>query len=153
MAIEYSFALDSSMPVSALTTLLVENLPLSSAAGRVPDTVVGDGIICTSLPQSELGQELIDETFGINSRMKLVCRIDKFDLHEVGMNTLIEICTLFLLKCSYDLVLLSNGERGLLLRKSGVIVIDCTDEYWKAKWNTVFAHSGIAVTEGALPSL
>jgi hypothetical protein len=153
MAVEYSFIVDSSMPVSAVTRLLVENLPLSLVAGGVPDTVVGDGIICTPLPQSELGRDLVYETFGITSAIKLVCRMDKFDLHEVGMNTLIDICMLFLSKCTCDLVLLSNGEKGLLLRKAGQLVVDCSDEYWRVTWSAVVADSGIAVTEGALPSL
>ena len=69
------------------------------------------------------------------------------------MTMLTDICTLFLSTMSCDLVLLSNGEQGLLLRKGGQIVIDCADEYWKATWNAVFGQSGLAVTVGALPSL
>ena len=66
MAIEFSFVLDASLLVPDLTKMLVTNLSLALVEGSVANTVIGDGIKSTSLSQSQLGQEIVLETFGIN---------------------------------------------------------------------------------------
>jgi len=152
MAIEYSLVLDTSESPSELVELLKENLQMQSK-GNFLDTVASDGIVCVVLPQSELGRELVEQAFRISSSICIVCTIDKFDLYDLGMDRLIRICTLLLSNKNCDMVMLSNGESGLLLRRAGEIIVDCRDQYWKERWTSEFLNCGISAVERALPSL
>jgi hypothetical protein len=152
MSIEYSIILDTSESPAALVKMLAENLGMQ-AKSDIPNTLFGGGIVCAVLPQSELGRKIVEEKFGIKSSVDIICKLNKFDLYNVGMNYLIQMCMLVISRHTYNMLMLSNGERGLLLRKNGKITVDSRDQYWKIRWTSEFLNFGIPLVEEPLPSL
>lgn len=153
MAIEYTIAMDCSMPLRDLMMDLARRLSLTYESDTRLPTLIGTGCLCTAIPQSNVGQELISTRFGIHTTVKLICRIDKFDDHDMGMQVLVDLSLCLLSNFSFDMVLLGNGETGLLLRKSGSITVNGSDDYWKSVWKSAFARTRLSVEERSLPSL
>ena len=152
MAIEYSIAIHSSKSPAETLTRLIGQRSFEFRGDPRPEAC-GEGIVCTALPQSTVGQDLIHETFGIQTSVAIICRIDKFDLLSVGMNQLVDLCVGLVRSETSDFVFLGNCEAGLLLRKDGHLQADCRDEYWKAKWNSKFLPAGIEFVAAALPTI
>jgi hypothetical protein len=153
MAIEFSFALQSDRDPAAIAEWLSRTCSMRPAVeGRHP-AVTDKGIVCVVMPQSELGSENICDAFGISTYTRIVCVIDKFELHSAGMSRLIDICVRLLAHDDQDLVLLANVERGLLLRKRGVVYVDDRDEYWRSQWHSTLSEAEIGYVDKQLPSL
>lgn len=152
MAIEYNLVIDSATTPADLLRRLASSV--SMQFNDVPiSEASADGISCTAIPQSKIGQELIYETFGIRSSVTIGCRLDKFELLPVGMNRLVDLCICLIQTEPYDFVLLANGESGRLLRVAGVLQADCRDEYWKERWESALSSRGIEFLPAALPTI
>lgn len=153
MAIEYSFVLDSLIDENSIANWMATELSMRLVEDNQNHTVHKNGLVCTIMPQSALGRELIHEGFGIESHAIIVCRVDKFEQHSEAMETLVELCIALLKYFDVDMAMLSNGERGLVLRKEGQVYVDCEEEYWKNIWQAKFYSDAINAVERALPSL
>jgi len=69
------------------------------------------------------------------------------------MDHLLRLAFGLLTKDQSDLLLLSNGEQGHLLRKESRIYADCSDDYWKKKWNAAFARARLHFQPRQLPCI
>lgn len=153
MAVDYTLALDTPSGLGALADFLVRNCGMQAHAEQERLWVDADGITSHLVAQSDLGRELILEVFGILSTARITSRLDKFDLYDAGSDRLVRMCAGFLEHFDCDLVLLANGEQGLILRRTGHVVIDCGQEFWRTRWTTALNALEIPFATGNLPSL
>jgi len=63
MSIEFSFLLDSDMDLSAVAAWLQHNASMRPVEDANNYVMTSEGIVCTVMPQSELGRELISDVF------------------------------------------------------------------------------------------
>ena len=141
------------MDLSAVAAWLQHNASMRPVEDANNYVMTSEGIVCTVMPQSELGRELISDVFEIGSSASVVCQIDKFEHYAAGMEHLLHLCVALLTKLSCDMVMLSNGERGLAFRRQGRVYVDCREKYWQAKWREALSGVGIPFVERDLPSL
>lgn len=152
MALTYSLVTDAEKEPADLIRWMEATQSLHPVPGE-KHTIAKPGLRCSVIPQSRTGSELIQETFGINPGIICLCQIDKFDLYETGMDHLLRLAFGLLTKDQSDLLLLSNGEQGHLLRKESRIYADCSDDYWKKKWNAAFARARLHFQHRELPCI
>ena len=114
--------------------------------GGVFPTMEAEGITATAMPQTLLGGEIIRETYGFATSVCIRCTVDKFELHQAGMNRLLRLCAILAARLSCDFVLVINGETGWLLRKSGLLFLDERDDYWRKQWADMLGEFGLTFT-------
>jgi hypothetical protein len=153
MSSELTLELDTALATTALAGLLVRDCDAEIDESGPYPTAFTNGLTCWIMPQSSLGQELAIETFDINTSMCMRCRLDKCEWYTEGMNMLIQTCMVMLKNTECDLVLLGNGEKGILLRKNGHVFLDERDEYWRERWAAAFAKFNIPFQSLDLPRI
>ncbi|QDT40074.1 hypothetical protein Pan241w_01270 [Gimesia alba] len=152
MSLDYSFALDTEDHPEDLLRWLESTFQMKRYANQ-RGTCADVGLQCTVLLQNTTSRDLIDRIYGIDTRIHILCRIDKGEAQSVGMDKLVELCLGLLCRDSADLLLLSNGEQGHVLRTHQDIYADCSDEYWEQKWNAAFGKARIEFRHDSLPCL
>jgi hypothetical protein len=151
VAIEYSLILDTSRTPADVAGWLQQACKLSLESDSPHPTLLAQGILCTILPQSKLGRELVRETFHIGSTTTLLFRLDKFEHLPAGMEQVVRITIAAIHGLDCDLVLLANGEKGVILKQGGQAFADVRDPYWRDKLGQAFAAADSAFTERELP--
>lgn len=151
MAIEFTLVLDATMSSWEIAGWMASHCRLRIDRMTELVSLDGEGIVYIILKQSELGQEIVKERFGIESNQKLIMQIDKFDGFDAGIANVMRVCVAFLSSFKQDLVLLYNHERGLVLRKDGRLFVDTREACWPDEWTNQLLASGLDFVEQDLP--
>ncbi len=140
MSIEYYIDLDYQATPSDFARWIASNMKMEYLKeehnGEMVDRIIDDGIVCSTGWKSQLDQEISKEEFGIDSKIFTVCRIDKFDLYDAGMENYINIVILFISELACDLVLqYHEGGSAIILRKDGDIFFGNNEgNHWNKYW-------------------
>ena len=153
MAIDYSLLLDSARSPTDLAELLVEYLPLRPCPSKHSPVLAGVGLTVGAMSQCPTRSESTRQVFGIDVRVGALCRLDKFDRHAAGMDLLLELCGVLLAELPCDLVLLWNDEKGVLLRKGGIVTVDGGNHHGNERWGRLLRSWKIAWKEARLPTI
>jgi hypothetical protein len=151
MALEYSLDLDTSQSPAETACWLQQSCGLTPESDTPHRTLIAEGVVCTILTQSTLGRELVWETFHISSTTTLHFRLDKFEHLPAGMEQVVSITIAAIHDLDCDLVLLANGEKGVILKQSGQAFADVRDPYWRDKLGQAFAAADLSFAERELP--
>lgn len=152
MSLDYSFALDTTDQPEELLRWMESTFHMKRYANQ-RWTCAGGGLECSVLLQNTTSRDLIDKIYGINTRIHILCRRDKDEFHFVAIDKLVELCVQLLCRDSADLLLLFNGEKGLVFRTHQKICVDCSHEYWEQKCKVAFDKARISFRHQRLPGL
>ena len=158
MAIEYYIDLDYPANPSDLARWIASNMKMEYLKeehnGEIVDRLIDDGIVCSTGWKSQLGQEIDKEEFDIDSKIYAVCRINKFDLYDVGMEKYISVVILCLSELSCDLLLqYHESSDAIILRKNGKIYFANNEgDHWNEYWKTHLDAACLEYTIKDLPS-
>lgn len=153
MSLDYVLSVDIASTPADLGRWLVRECGLEPIGGVSHVRVARFGIICDLLASSEIHCELVQSVFQINCQMTIHCNIDKFEGYDAGMASLREIVGRMLRQFDADLVLLANYEKGVLLRKSGSLLLDGEEGPWREPWEEQLGRHDLKWKCEILPSL
>lgn len=152
MAIDYSIAVDIDDSAIAISTAIVEKCHFRSDEND-PTTFLGEGIVCHLIPVSDLGKSIMAEKFSISPKVKVFCRLDKFNYYLDGIHALTEISRFFLTHSMCDFVFLENGEIPHIIRRAGAVTISNRDASWEQTLSNICTESCIDFSKQMLSTL
>ena len=149
MAIEYSFDLGTQLSPATIADVIQRNCAFQP--DDRPMSLVGDGIYCAVGEQSVLGREIVADVFGFDSPVGIYCRLSNGE-YKSGWQNLMCIWLTLLEAGDFDMVLLCNGEKCIMMRQAGIIYVEIQVSY-QAKCGTALADYGIPFVLRKLPRL
>lgn len=122
MALDYSLEWVTHLKPAQLLELLAERLGLER---REPASLMGPGVWLSAIEQTRLGRSIIEEGFGFSPDVSVGFRLDpNSERYEEGKRLMLRCTMVLLQEAAGDGVLLFNGERVVLQRTGGVLVLD-----------------------------
>jgi hypothetical protein len=122
MALEFSLDISTTFDLEHILHILSEELSLESNESSA--YLVGSGVLVTAFSKGELGQSVIEEAFGFRPDIFVLFRIKPKEEFEKGRHTIVQTTMKLLEQISGDAVLLFSGEKIVLQRIGGQLLLN-----------------------------
>lgn len=129
MALEYTLELVTKhSPDEVVGILSSLGLGFESGSGL---QLTAPGVDVTAASQSDLGRGIINKAYGLNTGMYVKFRLDKFEMHDMGLSTTIKAALQLLRETGADGILLFNGETPVLRRIKNILTLNKAYDFWQ----------------------
>ncbi|UQA55736.1 SitI3 family protein [Polyangium aurulentum] len=137
MAIEYDldmYANDRNLDPEEVRSALLSQFPLT--VNPHSDTLSGEGLSVTVI---ELDREYCERRGHAHLGVSPGFRIDKFEEYDVGVENMLRMVAWLLHRFDVEASLTLNGERSLLTRANGRLMLSDVPDFWFPERQAIFA--------------